>query len=491
LRGWFFLSWDESYFDSDQAIIGLMAKHLSEGRAFPLFFYGQEYMLGVEAWLMAPVFAAIGPTVFALRLTMVLVNVAVALVLWHLLRRDGRLGPWTAALAASPFVLAPFVTAAHLVEAQGGNPEPFLWILVLWLLRARPLALGAAMAAGFLHREFTAYAWPAIFVIDLAERWRAEGVAREERWPSMSEALRRSGGVLRPWMLTAFAFLVVFAGINGLKPFADLMGPGSAGVAIDVAPQDNVTLLLGRAEVDARAIPAHLREIVVEHVPMILGLRGFRPYLLSIGSDAHVGWDELLPLCVPAAVLLVGWLVVDVVRRRRTDGLAFPAFLALVGLQSLVVYAVTRDPSIYTLRYGLLALVLPIGIAALWLQPWRPARLRAVAAVLLGLLAAAATVDHVVVLERAMVAPPPVRFSGLAARLVERGDRVARGTYWRAYAVTFMSGERVHVASTDLYRIREYQLLAEKAGPTALISETPCSPHEKAEQIGRWFLCGG
>jgi len=43
-----------SHFDSDQAVTGLMAKHLSEGRAFPLFFYGQTYMLGVEAWLAAP-----------------------------------------------------------------------------------------------------------------------------------------------------------------------------------------------------------------------------------------------------------------------------------------------------------------------------------------------------------------------------------------------------------------------------------------------------
>ena len=71
LRSFFFIHYSESYFDSDQAIVGLMAKHLVEGRARPLFFYGQEYMLGVEAWVMAPVFALLGPTVFALRLTMI------------------------------------------------------------------------------------------------------------------------------------------------------------------------------------------------------------------------------------------------------------------------------------------------------------------------------------------------------------------------------------------------------------------------------------
>ena len=39
----------EQVFDSDQAVVGLMAKRLSEFRSFPLFFYGQNYMLAVQA----------------------------------------------------------------------------------------------------------------------------------------------------------------------------------------------------------------------------------------------------------------------------------------------------------------------------------------------------------------------------------------------------------------------------------------------------------
>ena len=46
----------EQVFDSDQAIVGLMATHLSEFRSFPLFFYGQNYMLGMQAWMAAPFF---------------------------------------------------------------------------------------------------------------------------------------------------------------------------------------------------------------------------------------------------------------------------------------------------------------------------------------------------------------------------------------------------------------------------------------------------
>ncbi len=85
LRSWFFLAWEESYFNSDQAIVGLMAKHLAEGRARPLFFYGQEYMLAVEAWVAAPFIALLGPTVMALRGALVALNLATGLLLLKLL----------------------------------------------------------------------------------------------------------------------------------------------------------------------------------------------------------------------------------------------------------------------------------------------------------------------------------------------------------------------------------------------------------------------
>ena len=44
VRSAVFLIRPETYFDSDQATVGLMAKHLAELRAFPVFLYGQTYM---------------------------------------------------------------------------------------------------------------------------------------------------------------------------------------------------------------------------------------------------------------------------------------------------------------------------------------------------------------------------------------------------------------------------------------------------------------
>ena len=46
LRSAVYIVYEHSYFDSDQALPGLMAKHLVEGRAFPLFLYGPDVHAG-------------------------------------------------------------------------------------------------------------------------------------------------------------------------------------------------------------------------------------------------------------------------------------------------------------------------------------------------------------------------------------------------------------------------------------------------------------
>ena len=52
----------EGSFNSDQAVTGLMTTHLIEGRAFPVFKYGQDYQLAVQVWMAAPLFMLFGPS---------------------------------------------------------------------------------------------------------------------------------------------------------------------------------------------------------------------------------------------------------------------------------------------------------------------------------------------------------------------------------------------------------------------------------------------
>ena len=71
IRSAVFLSGDTSTSIPTRRSSGLMAKHLSEFRTFPLFFYGQNYMLGVQSWIIAPFFWIARPSIAVLKTPLV------------------------------------------------------------------------------------------------------------------------------------------------------------------------------------------------------------------------------------------------------------------------------------------------------------------------------------------------------------------------------------------------------------------------------------
>ena len=121
-------------FDADQAVVGLMAKHISEGRAFPVFFYGQSYLLALEAYMAAPLMWLLGPTEGALKLPALAVNLTAILLLVWLACRDLGLRPWLAAVCVLPLTLPPVVPASRLIDA-GGHGWPLCYAVVLWATR--------------------------------------------------------------------------------------------------------------------------------------------------------------------------------------------------------------------------------------------------------------------------------------------------------------------------------------------------------------------
>ena len=178
LRSAVSIFWEAS-FNSDQAVVGLMAKHLSELRAFPLFFYGQNYMLGVQSWIAVPFFWLGGPTVAMLRLPLLLINAGVAAALLVVLTRFG-LRPFHAFVASLPFVVTTPIVSDALVEALGASVEPFAYVLMLWGLRRRPAWFGAVFCVAHLHREFVIFAAPALALTQWFQRrwWTLAGAAR-------------------------------------------------------------------------------------------------------------------------------------------------------------------------------------------------------------------------------------------------------------------------------------------------------------------------
>lgn len=79
-----FLQANHFVIDSDEAIVGLMAKHVLEGREIPVFYYGQHYMGSFEALVVAGMFKLFGVSSAALKLVPLLFSLALIVVVYLL-----------------------------------------------------------------------------------------------------------------------------------------------------------------------------------------------------------------------------------------------------------------------------------------------------------------------------------------------------------------------------------------------------------------------
>lgn len=108
-------------FDSDQAIMGLMSRHIWLDGEHPLFFYGQSYMGPLEAYAAVPVFALFGSSVLTLRLAM-LPLIILFLAFVYIL---GRIcyGPLVALLPLAWLSLGPSIAVFRELTTEGGKQE--------------------------------------------------------------------------------------------------------------------------------------------------------------------------------------------------------------------------------------------------------------------------------------------------------------------------------------------------------------------------------
>jgi hypothetical protein len=124
----------QTHVHSDEAIIGLMGKHILEGRYFPFYMYGQPYNAGAawEAYLAANAFAFFGISVISLKSCIVLLSMLCLFLFYRmcLALYDQR----TALLATIAFALTPTLLKWHFQVR--GYSWYFLSIPVLTMLFA-------------------------------------------------------------------------------------------------------------------------------------------------------------------------------------------------------------------------------------------------------------------------------------------------------------------------------------------------------------------
>ncbi len=120
-------------FDSDEAVVALMAKHILQNGERPIFFYGQPYSGALDAYLTAGVYALMGPGVLGGRLVQMALF-ALYVVMVYLLA--GRVTGSRWAASASALLVAastPLLTTYTLVSVGGYGESLVLGTLILWL----------------------------------------------------------------------------------------------------------------------------------------------------------------------------------------------------------------------------------------------------------------------------------------------------------------------------------------------------------------------
>jgi hypothetical protein len=249
---------------------------------------------------------------------------------------------------------------------------------------------------------------------------------------------------------------------------------------------------------DPARIGANLSSLVGIQAPTLLGLFPFRLATVNIVSPTIQGaaglWTVFYAVMLGAALRLA-WLAV---RSRRPEagaeplpraGLRFALYLGLIGLQSGVVWALSRCGTLdwNTLRYGLLTIFVPIGLVAAYLAIERRAVGRGLVVLFVVGWTAVSLRAHAELLAHFRSGPRPSEYRLIADELVARGIGYVRTDYWAAYMIDLLTDERVIATATNYMRIREYDVeVARHIDRAVRLSRAPCAG---GEAVRIWYLC--
>ena len=395
--------------DSDEAVVGLMARHILDGE-LPIFFWGQAYGGPHEAVLAAGVFSIAGSSVVALKLVPAALAAVAAVLTWRVGRRT--VGEPAAAIGAALMWVWPMAFVWWSIKAVGFYQAGLV------------AALGVVLCALRL-RERDSWVDAAVLGLLAGTAW----------WATAQSVYLMAPAVV--WLVVSRPRVLKLAAAS-LAGALLAAGPW----LVHNVQNDWVGLHAPAAGFPGNTYWHHLELFFTEALPRALGLRlpdGWLP-----PGGAHVAYGILLALFVYAAVRLRGNA-----RLLVLIGAAYPFLFAL----SPFSWYVEHPRYLYFLA-PVPALLIARGLTKV------PAAAAVVAfATMLGLtVVALASVNR----EARMIPPAPEIRSPLPVTPVveymeEQGVEAAWATYWLAYRLTFESGEDVIVTPySGVMRNAEY-----------------------------------
>lgn len=130
------LSQNWPWTDSDEGTFGIMALHIAYHGAHPIFVYGQYYMGTLQAYISAAIFHLLGPSLFSLRLSVLLLFVFFLAGLYLLTRTLYSRGLALVTIALLSFGSNYLLT--YQLRSYGGYPDTllfgtFAFLIASWL----------------------------------------------------------------------------------------------------------------------------------------------------------------------------------------------------------------------------------------------------------------------------------------------------------------------------------------------------------------------
>jgi 4-amino-4-deoxy-L-arabinose transferase-like glycosyltransferase len=398
LRVWILLS-PHGALDSDEAVVGLMAKGILHGR-LPVFFPGQGYGGSQEAFLTAPLIALFGMSVDTIRIVTIALWALSALLVWRIGLRV--LDERRAVAAAVLFWIWPTYFDWKSTRAHGFyGSELFLGLAILLLLlrlreqrsRRDLVLLGLALGCGL-------WSSPQVAIVALPALgwlvWGRRSLVRDW-WLVLAAAL--AGGL--PWL------------VGNIRHHWYSLHPG----------RNEGTWL------------NHVHNLVVSTLPEALGLRlawsyewlggvivGLALYALLAGGFLWLLWRR--PSRLAPLLLIV---------------LVFPVFYFISPYTWL-----ESEPRYLTLVIPVFALL----IASAMTTAWRTAAILTVA-VALSVGGMVELERHHVVAFRTEGTAVPASIAPVLDTLHAHAVRYAFASYWIAWRITFESDEQVVAAKAS------------------------------------------
>jgi hypothetical protein len=409
------------HWNSDQAIVGLMARHIQTGQAHPIFYYGSHYAGTLESHYLAGVFTLFGTSYASYRLGMMLLLLLHSVIVYALARR---VFGTAAALAAAGYLAIPpyfylykgltsdgaytslavlgagmLYAAVRLEEAErgGGKRTALGWIALL----------GALAGLAWWVLPLAGYFYVAIFLWFLAV---ARSVFRRPPNYLVFLAALLLGSL--PWWLG-----------NVGKGWPSFTAPGISLIRSD-------RLFSGLTDFFRRGVPA---------------LFGANP--APVHPDIFPG-ASLLAVLICLVPLLFSLVVLFSPKRRKREPARRALLLAVLMFFSIpLVAGLNEETYLFDPRY-----VYPIYAPFALLLGFAFSRARIGRRALAGIAAGVLAFNGISILRAPRV---PVSFaqpSGAALdRVIDalrrRGFREAYASYWMAYSLALQSREEIAVAS--------------------------------------------